>query len=76
MWLSLEKELDLHAEEELQVPKDQSQYVDQSRKEVQGVKETTHAEPSIRNGTKNTTEADRLRLDVEQNVGAPSSQRI
>jgi hypothetical protein len=29
MWLSLEREIDLHAEEELLVPKDESQYVDQ-----------------------------------------------
>jgi hypothetical protein len=29
MWLSLERELDLHAEEELLVPKDESQDVDQ-----------------------------------------------
>ena len=29
MWLSLERELDLHAEEELLVPKNESQDVDQ-----------------------------------------------
>jgi hypothetical protein len=54
----------LHAEEELLVPKDESQYVDQPHEEVHGVEEATHAEPSIRNGRKRTTEADRLRLDV------------
>jgi hypothetical protein len=40
------------------------------------VEESTHVEPSIRNGRKRTTEADRLRLDVAQNVGAPTSQCI
>ena len=75
MRLSLERELDLHAEEELLVPKDESQDVDQPHEEVHGVEETTQAEPSIRNGRKRTTEAERLRLDVAQNVGAPTSQR-
>jgi hypothetical protein len=75
MQLSLERELDLHAEEELLVPKDESQYVDQPHEEVHGVEKTTQADPSIRNGIKFTTEDDRLRLDVAQNVGAPTSQR-
>jgi hypothetical protein len=74
MRLLLERELDLHAEEELLVPKDESQDVDQPHEEVHGVEETTQAEPSIRNGRKRTTEADRLRLDVAQNVGAPTSR--
>jgi hypothetical protein len=56
------------------VLKDQSQYVDQPHEEVHGVEEATHAEPSIRNDRKHTTKADRLRLDVAQNVGAPTSQ--
>jgi hypothetical protein len=75
MRLSLERELDLHAEEELLVPKDESQDVDQPHEEVHGVEETTHIEPSIRNGRKRTMKDDRLRLDVAQNVGAPTSQR-
>jgi hypothetical protein len=74
MRFSLERKLDLHAEEELMVPKDESQDVDQPHEEVHGVEEATHAEPSIRNGRKRTTEADRLRLDVAQNVGSPTSQ--
>jgi hypothetical protein len=74
MWLSLERELYLHAEEELLVPKDVSQDVDQPHEEVHGVEETTQVEPSIKNGRKNTMEADRLRLDAAQNVGAPTSQ--
>jgi hypothetical protein len=74
-WLSLERELDLHAEEEQLVPKDESQDVDQPHEEVHGVEEATHAETSIINGKNHTTEADRLRLDVAQNVGAPTSQR-
>jgi hypothetical protein len=73
MQLSLERELDLHAEEELLVPKDESQDVDQPHEQVHGVEETTQSDPSIRNGRKCTIEADRLRLDVTQNVGAPTS---
>ena len=75
MWLSLERELDLHVEEELMVPKDESQDVDQPHEEVHGVEENTHADPSIRNGRMRTAEADRLRLDAAENVGAPTSQR-
>jgi hypothetical protein len=75
MQLLLERELDLHAEEELLVPKDESQDVDYPHEEVHGVEEATHAEPSIRNGRKRTTEADRFRLDAAHNVGAPTSQR-
>jgi hypothetical protein len=73
MWLSLERELELHAEEELLVPKDESQDVDQPHEEVHGVEETTQADPSIINGRKHTMKADRLRLDVAQNIGAPIS---
>jgi hypothetical protein len=72
----LERELDLHAEEELLVPKDESQDVDQPHEEVHRVEKTTQAEPSIRNGRKRTTKADRLRLDVAPNIGAPISQRM
>jgi hypothetical protein len=72
--LSLERELDLHVEEELLVPKDESQDVGYPHEEVHGVEETTQAKTSIRNGRKHTTEDDRLRLDVAQNVGAPTSQ--
>jgi hypothetical protein len=75
MWLSLERELDLHAKEELLVPKDESQDVDQPHEEVHGVEEATHADPSIINGRKCTMKVDRLRLDVAQNVGAPTSER-
>jgi hypothetical protein len=75
MRLSLERELDLHVEEELLVPKDESQDVDQPHEEVHGVEETTQAELSIRNGRKRTMEVDRLRLDAAQNVRAPTSQR-
>ena len=74
MRLSLEREIELHAEEELLVPKDESQDVDQPHEEVRGVEETTQVEPSIRNGRKRTTEANRLRLNAAQNVGAPTSQ--
>ena len=74
MKLSLERELDLHAKEELLVPKDEYLDVDQPQEEVHGVEETTHATPTIR-GWKRTTEAERLNLDAENIVGAPRSQR-
>jgi hypothetical protein len=74
MRLSLERELDLHAKEELLVPKDECQDVDQPHEEVHGVEKTTQANPSIINGRKRTTKVDRLRLDDAQNVGAPTSK--
>ena len=48
--------------------------MDQPYEEVHGVKETTHAVPTIR-GWKCTTEAERLAQDAEKVVGAPTSQR-
>jgi len=57
MKLSLEKELHLHAKEELLVPKYENQDVDQPQEEVHGVEETTQAAPTIR-GQKRTTEAE------------------
>ena len=63
MKLSLERELHLHAEEELLVPKDEPQDVDQPQEEVHGVEETTQAALNIR-GRKRTTEAERLNLDA------------
>ena len=38
--------------------------------EDHGLAENTHADPSTRNGRRRTTEADRLRLDVAEHVGA------
>ena len=73
MNLSLERELHLHADEELLVPKDEPRDVDHPQEEVHGVEETTHAAPNIRGQTR-TTEVERLNLDVAQNVGAPTSQ--
>ena len=55
MWLSLERELDLHAEEELLVPKDGSQDVDQPHEDVHGVEDITHVDPFVINGRKCTT---------------------
>jgi hypothetical protein len=37
------------------------------------VEEATQVDPSIKNGRKHTTEADKLRLDATHNVGAPTS---
>jgi len=48
MKCSLERELHLHADEELLVPKDELQDVDQPQDEVHGVEESTHAAPTIR----------------------------
>ena len=75
MKLSLERELDLHAEEELFVPKYETLDVDQPQEEVHGVEESTHTEPNIRTGRRRTTKAERLKLDATQNVGVPTSQR-
>ena len=74
MKLSLERELDLHADEELLVPKDEPQYVEKPHAKDQGVAETTHAKPSTINARKRTKEVDRLMLDATENVGAPTSQ--
>ena len=35
---------------------------------------STHAELNIRTGRRHTTEAERLKLDVAQNLGVPTSQ--
>ena len=75
MKLSLERELELHAEEELLVPKDESLDVDQPQDEVHGVEESTQAEPNIRTRRRHTTEAERLNLDAAENVRVPTSQR-
>ena len=48
MKLSLERELHLHAEEELLVPKDEPLDVDQPHEEIHGVEDSTHVEPNIR----------------------------
>lgn len=74
MKLSLERELHLHANEELFFPKYEPQDVDKPPEEVHGVEETTHAAPNNR-GQKRTTKDERLNLDAAQNVGATTSQR-
>ena len=63
----------MHKDEELLVPKDGPQDVEHPQVEDHGVAETTHAEPSTRNGRKRTREADRLMLYVIEHVGAPTS---
>ena len=63
MKLSLERELHLHADEELLVPKDEPQDVDQPQEEVHGVEETTHVAPNII-GWKRTTKVEQLNLDA------------
>ena len=55
MKLSLERELHLHAEEELLVPKYEPQDVDQQKEEDHGVEESTHVETNIETGRRCTT---------------------
>ena len=74
MRLSLERELDLHVEEELLFPKYESLDVDQPQEEVHGVEESTHSEPNMRIGERCTKGAERLKLDAAHNVGVPTSQ--
>ena len=47
MRLLLERELDVHAEEELLVPKDESLDVDQPQEEVHGMEESTHESQTL-----------------------------
>ena len=63
----------MHVDEELLVPRNEPQYVEQAHAEDHGVVEKTIAEPSTRNGRRRTTEDDRLILDVTEHVGAPTS---
>ena len=50
MKLSLERELHLHVEEELLVPKDEPLDVDHPQEEIYAVEESTHAQPNIITG--------------------------
>ena len=72
--MSLERELDFHADEELLVPKDEPQNVEQPHVEDHGEEKTTHVKPSTSHGRRRTTKYDNLRLDVAEHVGAPTSQ--
>ena len=65
----------MHVDEELLVPKDEPQDVEQPHVEDHGVGENTHAEPSTRLGRRHTMEADILRLDAVEHVGEPTSLR-
>ena len=71
--MSLEREMYLHADEELLVPNNEPQDVEQPHVEDHGMEENTHIESSTRNGKRSTTEADILRIDATKNVGAPTS---
>eukprot|EP00253_Pinus_taeda_P030149 PITA_30149 len=61
------------SDEELLVPKNELQDVDQPQDEVHGVEETTQAVPTIR-GRKHLTKAERLAQDAEKVVGQPIAQ--
>jgi len=75
MQVSLERELQLQAMEEILVPKEEEPQTDveQPHAEVPGVETSTQAESS-REGRKRTREADRLLSDARENVGETSSQ--
>lgn len=70
MQVSLERELELHAEEEFLVPKEEKPPIDAKKPHVEdpGVETSTHAESSG-DGWKRSREADRLMLDAWENVG-------
>eukprot|EP00253_Pinus_taeda_P018182 PITA_18182 len=76
MRVSLERELQLQAMEELLVPKEEEPQTDveQPHAEVLGV-ERSNQEDSSKDGQKSTQEANRLLLDVRENVREPTSQR-
>ena len=75
MRVSVKRELQLQAVEELLVPKEEEPQTDleQLHAEVPRVETSTQVESS-RDGRKRTREADILLEDVRENVGAPSSQ--
>ena len=64
----------MHAEEELLVPKEEEPQIDaeKSHAEDPRVETSTHAESS-RDGRKRSREANRLMMDVREDVGQPSS---
>ena len=62
--MSLDRDLDFHADEELLVPKNEPQYAEQPHAKDRGVAETTHVEPSTRHGRRHTTKVDILRIDA------------
>ena len=72
--MSLERELKLHGDEELLVPKEEEppNDVDQPHEE-DPVVETTTPRESSRDGQSRSREAERLMLDARENVGQPSS---
>eukprot|EP00253_Pinus_taeda_P033149 PITA_33149 len=69
MRVSLKRELKLHVEEELLVPKEEEPQTDveQPHAEDPGVETSTHAESS-RDGQKRSREANRLVMDARENV--------
>jgi len=75
MQVSLEREIELHADEEILARKVQGPQIDveQPHAKVQRVETSTQAKSS-REGIKHTREVDRLLDDAWENVGAPSSQ--
>ena len=65
----------MYAEEQLLVPKEEEPQTDavQPHSKDPGVETSTHADSS-RDGLKYSSEANKLMLDVSENVGCPSSQ--
>eukprot|EP00253_Pinus_taeda_P031980 PITA_31980 len=76
MQVSLKRELQLQAMEELLVPKEEEPQTDVEQPHVEVPRlETSTQEESSRDVRKRTREADRLLSDARENVGEPSSQR-
>jgi len=76
MRVSLERELKLHADDDILAAKVEEPHIDveQSHAEEPGVETSTQAESSIE-GRKCTKEANKLLDDGLDNVGEPNSQR-
>ena len=76
MRVSLERELEIHANQEILAPKVEEPQIDLEKPHAKDLgMETSAQEKSSREGRKRTREADRLLDDARENVGAPSSQR-
>ena len=77
MRISLERERELHVDEEILAPRVEEPQIDVEQPHVEDsrVETSTQAESS-REGRKHTRVVDRLLDDARESVGAPSSQHI
>ena len=73
MRVSLERELKLHGDEEILVPKEKEPLDDVDQPHVEDpVVETSTPRESSKDRWKRSRKADRLMLDARENVGQPS----